>query len=171
MTFFFLHGEYAVNIFENEGVQALKENGDFIVSNVEFDASTTMTNFIGQLLGECSGSLENIQISAEDYHLLNDSTHAQEEKPITPGDLAHAMHEVGMIAAVITENRFAEIYALKNDSFTESHAQISDWAIQFFNDTKHVTEWDEYSDSKGVLDWEECIMQFIDAEITNEKLK
>lgn len=73
--------------------------------------------------------------------------------------------EVAMITAIIVENQFDALYPELNIGAMATHDQITEWAIEFERENRHIEDWEEESIKRGVSDWEECVLQFIEQKI------
>lgn len=84
-----------------------------------------------------------------------------------PVMIADRVFETSMIAGIIVENCFEEFYP-KCQGFMNCHYRIAEISVMFYDQHTHVKEWEEYSESIGLNDWEECVLFFARAEMMKQ---
>lgn len=73
--------------------------------------------------------------------------------------VGEAPNEIAMIAAIITYHCIDEFYK-QNQGLMHTYEAICFVAQDFFNQYKHITEWEEESAKQKCDDWEGCIIKF-----------
>lgn len=77
-------------------------------------------------------------------------------------------HEVGLIAAVVTNNLFDEIYKQTSSSLSAYDA-IAKLSVDFEKKFRHVTDWNKFLNNnfQFATDWEVFVIEYARLNIQN----
>lgn len=69
-TIFLLHGEDAVNAYQDGGVKACIKGGYNVMSEIHYTAKTSVKSIVAEVLQNVAGSLDTCIISKLEYDLI-----------------------------------------------------------------------------------------------------